>query len=290
MSSRAIVTWQIIAVVLFQACQDIPFIPAAQRSSLTWITTDCAVGPRPARMEEVVNLSAAGIRSVISVDAIGPPIQWLNEEGIIPVHIPLTYAAMERTSLDQLIVAVRDLPRPLYIHCHHGRYRAPSAAAAVLLAHGTITVQEAVEILQKWSVQEAYPVMAGSVLEAQRRSPSTINAMTTTLHEKIAAAPLVETMAALDVAMFALTEAPVSTQREEAGLIDDLLRIVPRRRSGGVTIETAREWDHLLAMARQESDRIQSLAGGSDPLEWRSGIAELAAACTACHRRFRDGR
>lgn len=77
------------------------------------------------------SLHAMGIRTIISVDGAKPQVDLAREQGLRYVHIPIGYDGLPRESLLHLVRASQELPGPVYIHCHHGKHRGPTAAVAV---------------------------------------------------------------------------------------------------------------------------------------------------------------
>ena len=60
------------------------------------------------------------------------------------------------TARKNLPKAVRDLPGPIYIHCHHGKHRSPTAAAVACVAAGLIDPANAETILRTAGTSENY--------------------------------------------------------------------------------------------------------------------------------------
>ena len=78
------------------------------------------------------SLRDLGIRTVISVDGAQPEVALAGRFGMQYVHLPMGYDAVPRETAVRIARAVRDLPGPVYIHCHHGKHRGPAAAMAAL--------------------------------------------------------------------------------------------------------------------------------------------------------------
>jgi hypothetical protein len=55
------------------------------------------------------------------------------------VHLPIGYDGFDDVRKAQLVRAVRDLPKPIYLHCHHGKHRSAGAAGTVAVSLGWIT-------------------------------------------------------------------------------------------------------------------------------------------------------
>jgi hypothetical protein len=73
--------------------------------------------------------------------------------------------ATERLALAK---AMRELPRPIYIHCHHGVHRGPAAAALGLICVGELEPTEGVELLHTAGTSESYDGLYDDVSTAIR--------------------------------------------------------------------------------------------------------------------------
>lgn len=90
------------------------------------------------------SLRALGVRTVLSVDGARPDLVRARRFGLRYVHVPIGYDGVPEDRGRLLARAVRDLPGPAYLHCHHGKHRGPAAAAAVLRC-----------LDRQWSVEQA---------------------------------------------------------------------------------------------------------------------------------------
>ena len=91
-------------------------------------------------------LEKLGVKTVISVDGARPDLEDAHAHGIRYVHLPMGYDGMTREQALKVAKAVRDLPGPVYVHCHRGTLRGPTAAAvARLFLDDRCTVDQALE-------------------------------------------------------------------------------------------------------------------------------------------------
>ena len=90
-------------------------------------------GSGPEGEEAFVELKQLGFKTIISVDGAVPDGALAQKHGLRYVHLPVGYDGIPRARALELAKAVRDLPGPVYIHCHHGKHRGPAAAAAIRL-------------------------------------------------------------------------------------------------------------------------------------------------------------
>lgn len=89
-------------------------------------------GGSPEGDEGFAELGRLGVRTVISVDGARPDVERARAHGLRYVHVPVGYDGIPRDRAWRIARAVRDLPGPIYVHCHHGKHRGPAAAATAL--------------------------------------------------------------------------------------------------------------------------------------------------------------
>lgn len=97
------------------------------------VTADLFSGGNPEGEEGFRSLMGLGVKTVISVDGARPDVATAHKFGLRYVHLPFGYDGIPRYQVLRLARAVRDLPGPFYVHCHHGKHRGPAAAASIHL-------------------------------------------------------------------------------------------------------------------------------------------------------------
>src|SRR5581483_692817 len=108
------------------------------------------------------SLQRLGVRTVITVDGARPDVEAARRFGLRYVHLPVGYDGVPRDRALQLARAVRDLPGPVYVHCHHGQHRGPAATAAVQLClDDRYTVEQAEAFLRSAGTDPAYRGLVG---------------------------------------------------------------------------------------------------------------------------------
>jgi protein tyrosine phosphatase (PTP) superfamily phosphohydrolase (DUF442 family) len=108
-------------------------IDAAGLHNVYRITDRLYSGSVPEGDEGFRSLQRLGIKTVISVDGMRPDVATAHKYGMRYVHIPFGYDGISYPQVLRLARAARDLPGPVYVHCHHGQHRGPAAAAAIHL-------------------------------------------------------------------------------------------------------------------------------------------------------------
>lgn len=131
---------------------DLPGVPHVCRVSEGLFSGGLPVGD-----EGFASLQKLGVRTVISVDGARPDVERARQFSLRYVHLPIGYDGVSREQGLRLARAVRDLPGPVFLHCHHGKHRSPAAAAAVRLClDGTCTADAALAFLQQAGTGENY--------------------------------------------------------------------------------------------------------------------------------------
>ncbi|HEU4753958.1 MAG TPA: hypothetical protein VFU47_12690, partial [Armatimonadota bacterium] len=130
---------------------DLPGLPNVVRLNEKLYT-----GAQPEGDEGFRSLRKLGIRTILSVDGTPPDVKTAHRFGFRYAHLPFGYAGCPRPQAARIIRAVRDLPGPIYLHCHHGKHRAPAAGALVRRALDGISPQQAVKELERAGTGKNY--------------------------------------------------------------------------------------------------------------------------------------
>ncbi len=111
-------------------------------------------------------LQQLGIKTIISVDGAKPDLELAAKYGMRYVHLPHGYDGISIERSKQLAKAVHSLPKPIYIHCHHGKHRSPAAAAVACISAGMVSPKVAGSILAKAGTSPNYLGLHESALTA----------------------------------------------------------------------------------------------------------------------------
>ncbi len=107
-------------------------------------------------------LKALGVKTVISVDGATPDVAEAETHGLRYVHLPVGYDGIPRGQALRLAKAVRDLPGPVYVHCHHGKHRGPAACAAIqLILDPNFAPADADELMREAGTDPKYTGLVG---------------------------------------------------------------------------------------------------------------------------------
>ena len=129
-------------------------------------------------------LVGLGVKTVISVDGALPDLARAKARGLRYVHLPIGYDGFDDARKAELVRAVRDLPRPIYLHCHHGKHRSAGAAATIAVSLGWMTNAQAA-----FAVQDQSPVYPSAVPETFMRAAACALVIQPSDTAMVAAAP-----------------------------------------------------------------------------------------------------
>ncbi|MCA9243320.1 MAG: hypothetical protein KDA32_05145 [Phycisphaerales bacterium] len=244
-------------------------------------------------------LARRGVRTVVSVDGAPPDVAAAHRHGLRYVHLPVGYHGIDRERQLEIARAVRDLPGPVYVHCHHGKHRGPAAAASAAVLLDELTVPQAIALLKKAGTSDHYAGLYECVEAARPASDADLNATPDDFPERAPVPGLVRVMADLDETMDHLgkirdagwatpADHPDLAPLAEAGRLENLLRalryspeIAARPREFQAMLRTS--WD----AARVFEDAL-TVSPPSSLLADR--LNAINDSCKACHAQYRDNR
>lgn len=172
-------------------------IPDDRLHNAFWVHPKVISGAQP-DAKGFQALKELGVRTVVSVDGARPDVITAKEHGLRYVHLPHGYDGVSKTRILELAKAVRDLPGPIYIHCHHGKHRSPSAAACACVAAGMIDPKDSLKILEVAGTSKNYRGLYQSVREALPLEARLLNELKVAFHESVKVPPMAEAMVAME--------------------------------------------------------------------------------------------
>lgn len=107
-------------------------LQAAGLHNVFQVTGKLYSGSSPEGPQGFRSLQKLGIRTIISVDGAMPDVEGARQFGLCYVHLPFGYDGIPKDRGMELALAVKELPGPIYLHCHHGKHRGPAAVAAII--------------------------------------------------------------------------------------------------------------------------------------------------------------
>ena len=264
----------------------------------------CWSGSMPEGDAGFASLQSWGVRTVISVDGAVPDVARAARFGLRYVHLPIGYDGFDDARKLELVRAVRDLPGPIYIHCHHGKHRSAGAAAAVAASLGWMSPQAAIARMKVSGTSESYPGLYRCAATAQVLAAALIDSAPAQWPAVTRPSGMVESMVAIDDAMERIKvvekagwKVPAShpdlAPTADAGAIADHLRLLAQ--DGRPRDDAARAaFAAILATSLSAAEKLESdlaaEAAVDRPARLSADLQALRATCTACHAAHRDAR
>ena len=217
--------------------------------------------------------------------------------GLRYVHVPVGYDGVPRDAALRVARAVRDLPGPVYLHCHHGRHRGPAAAAvAARCLDPAFTAQAAADFLQAAGTDPRYEGLFASVERAGPATSAEIDAAPADFPEAVDAPGLVKAMVEIDDVWDRLKTARAAGWAVPPGAPDDsptrpAVLLVEHFREAARCPDAAARGPRFRQQAegagRAAADLEAAVRAADEPAAGRAFEA-CARSCTACHAEFRD--
>lgn len=256
-------------------------------------------GGAPAGAAGFAQLRALGVRTVISVDGATPDVSGARAQGLRYVHVPVTYAEVSQAQRLELARAIRDLPGPVYVHCHHGKHRSPAAAASAAVALGLIDPAAGMAFLERAGTSPSYAGLWACVAEAGPATPIELDAAPAEFPPVRRAEGLVASMLEVEQAhdhLGAIRAAgwvvprthPDLVPAAEAGRLTDNLRLgAEDARIHGGDPDLAGRFERAVEAATA----LEAALAGRAPAEsLEARWAPLETSCKQCHAAHRDKR
>lgn len=244
-------------------------------------------------------LARLGVKTLISVDGARPDVAAAARHRLRYVHLPHGYDGVPTERARQLAKAVRDLPGPVYIHCHHGRHRSPAAAVVGCVGAGLLPADAAPSVLAAAGTSPHYHGLRASALSARPIAPAQLDALRVNFQPAVAVPPLAKAMVEIEILHDRLLALEESRWQHEPGRPEAapahvalLLReqFVELRRTEDAA-GRGDQFNRLLGEGEAAARRLErSLAsrGASSVGEAAAALRAISDNCTACHRGHRD--
>jgi protein tyrosine phosphatase (PTP) superfamily phosphohydrolase (DUF442 family) len=256
-------------------------------------------------------LRSMGVKTIISVDGAVPDLELAKSMGMRYVHLPIGYDGFDDARKAELVRAVRDLPKPSYLHCHHGKHRSAGAAAAVAVSLGWMTNEQAAARMKVSGTAAGYKGLWSCTAKAAPMAAAVIDAASASFPEVTRPESFVASMVAIDEAFDRLKLAekagwkapadhPDLAPIADAGKLADLFRLIDEaslRKCSPEGADELKSWMARSATAAAQLEAALERAGktapeGPDAASQRAAatalMAGLAADCKACHAKYRD--
>lgn len=247
-------------------------------------------------------LKRLGVRTIVSVDGARPDLDTAHASEIRYVHLPVGYDGVPRVQAVRLIQAMKTLPGPVFIHCHHGKHRGPTAVALAGIATEGWTKEQAFSWMREAGTSPDYRGLFASVTNFVMPSVEEFHRVGTELPERAKVAALVETMVEIDqhwdhlkAVRQAGYKAPIAhpdidPPHEVLQLAEnfrELLRLDATKVKGADFMRKLEEADRLATNLRDKFNAGDPITPESRK-ELETVFGAVGKSCSGCHARYRD--
>jgi protein tyrosine phosphatase (PTP) superfamily phosphohydrolase (DUF442 family) len=260
-------------------------------------------GGDPHGAKSFAALKSLGVRTLISVDGATPDVETARKHGLRYVHLPVGYGGVPREQAVRLVQAVRTMPGPVFVHCHHGKHRGPTAVAVCGLATEGWTAEQALGWMELAGTSPDYRGLYTSIREFIPATPEELNRVGDELPERAKTPALVEMMVRVDELWDGLKDARASGFKAagagpDGDLPHDALQLAEQFREAARLPEARDRGKNFLRDLSEATARADDLNGSlkrhaarPTPESLRgleAAFASVGKDCTRCHSRYRD--
>ena len=222
------------------------------------------------------------------------------------VHLPIGYDGFDDARKAQLVRAVRDLPKPIYLHCHHGKHRSAGAAGTIAVSLGWLTNDEAATRMKVCGTAAGYKGLWACTAAAVPMTAIAIDAASSDFPKITKPDSFVASMVEIDETLDRLKLAekngwlapkdhPDLAPISDAGKLEDLFRLIgePPAKSNQNPQEQAERlaqihlWLKAEGMKANELERMLENPSAKTA-EMSQTFAAIGASCKQCHVKYRD--
>ena len=248
------------------------------------------------------SMKKLGIKTILSVDGARPDVGRAMKIQMRYVHLPIGYDGVSQEQALKLTKAVRDLPGPVYLHCHHGKHRSPGAAAAILMClDNQCTVAQAIDVMKRAGTDPRYAGLYAAPKELRRPAARDLDQLKVDFPETAKIPALAEAMVHIDHHWENLThirkagwkvpkDHPDLDPPHEALQLLEHYRELGRADSMRKRPADFRAW---LTSAEQAARELEEVLRPADGKKFDAKGAEKAyqrsrTLCSQCHDKYRD--
>jgi len=245
-------------------------------------------------------LAALGVKTLVSVDGTRPNVALAHQFGMRYVHLPFGYDGLPQARGVELAKAVQvaETQGPVYLHCHHGKHRAPVAAAVVCRAIDGWTADQAIDFLHQAGTAADYGGLYRDARAFQPPAAEALARVTADFPETAKTPPMVDMMVSIDQRCDALKAAqktgwsevpgqPGEAPAQTAVLVWELFRELARDPE---TPKRGDDYAAKLTAGEKSADALKAILADSTQTAAARDAAfqEMTQTCTACHKAHRN--
>ncbi len=242
-------------------------------------------------------LAAAGVRTVVSVDGARPDIEAARRHGLQYIHIPIGYDGVPPQATAALASLAVPRGEGIFVHCHHGKHRGPTAAALIARSTGVWDAPTA-EAWQKLAgTSPDYPGLYRCVREFQMPDVAALVAAAKSRVPVVTPRGLVDAMVHIDGHTEALADMkaagwqPIPAAPDESPV--QVARLLHEQFHEGVRLHLGPSDPAFIEAMKASESAAASLESALRNLDKPAADAawkQIKDGCTSCHRQWRNHR
>ena len=274
-----------------------PKLQVADLHNVHRLTPTLYCGSVPDSDAQFAALAALGIKTIITVDGAKPSVDLADKHGMRYVHLPFGYDGIPRQRELEIARAVRDLPGPIYVHCHHGIHRGPAAAVVAAEAVAGWSSEQAVAALHQLGTGLQYEGLYAAARDFRKPTDAELNHADAIFPRVARLTDLANTMVEVDhhwdhlkaarkVHWAVPADHPDSDPAHEALLLKELLR--EAHRPGGPAEGRPADLLERMAVAERAASALEEALRANDSNATEIAATVMQTSCTACHAKYRD--
>lgn len=262
------------------------------------VTDKVISGAQPYGEEAFAELQRLGVKTIISVDGMGPNVSLATKYGMRYVHLPIGYDTVPQPRALEIAKAINELPGPIYVHCHHGKHRSAAAVAVACVYNQSIQPSEAEAVLQTFGTGLNYKGLWKSAREARPLALKELDELKVDYVEK---APVPQ-MAAAMVRINEHFEHLKATQKAGWQTPPDHPDLDPAHEAlqlEELTVEIGRsaygqaeppDFHKLLNASHEPAVKLREALAARpiNPPAADAAFKQLSQSCLSCHQAYRD--
>ncbi len=263
-----------------------------------WVNEKILSGAQPEGDEGFQVLQKLGIKTIISVDGATPDVDSAHRFGMKYVHLPFGYDGVPAAQGQAIAKALRDLPGPIYIHCHHGKHRSAAGVAVACVYNGMLPPSEAENVLKTWGTGANYKGLWADARNARPLPAGELDSLHVTYVEKAKIPAMAASMVQADYHMDNLKDMSKSAWQpiaahpgldasNEALLLEETFTEIGRTNDAtSHTEDFQKQLANAAKQARALSEMLRSPM--HNPADADKAVKQLNQSCLSCHAQYRD--
>lgn len=248
-------------------------------------------------------LRKLGVKTLISVDGSKPNIDLAHKYGMRYVHLPHGYNGITTNVQAELVKAAQVGPGPIFVHCHHGMHRGPTAAAIICMANEGWDTDKASAWLKTARTATNYVGLFKTIQDFRAPSTDQLKNLPSTFPEVARVRGLVDAMVAIDEQWDHLKEIRKAAYQapkdhadfdppNEALILYEHFREAQRLKE---STDRGNAFVEKLIASEKQAEQIEAFLR-----EAKTGISQdrrvqldqamdtMGQSCAACHKSYRD--